>query len=93
MQANALERLAAGETEGGLALLRTAAERERTIPAEFGPPLVEKPSAELLGDALVRLGRTEEARRAYADALSLAPGRRLATAGAGGPVAAANARR
>lgn len=83
-QAAGLERIAGGEVEGGLADLRAAAEAERTIPAEFGPPLVEKPSHELLGDALLRLGRIEEARQAYQAALALAPGRRLSLQGLAG---------
>ena len=81
MQAAALERLHGGDAEAGLAGLRAAAESERSIPAEFGPPLVEKPSYELLGDALLRLGRRDEARQAYQAALALAPGRRLSTHG------------
>jgi tetratricopeptide (TPR) repeat protein len=81
MQAAALEQLHGGDAEAGLAGLRAAAEIERTIPAEFGPPLVEKPSHELLGDALLRLGRIDEARQAYQAALALAPGRRLSTLG------------
>ena len=81
MQAAALERLHRGEVEAGLAGLRAAAEAERSIPAEFGPPLIEKPSYELLGDALLRMGRLEEARQAYEAALALAPGRRLSTLG------------
>ena len=31
------------------------------VPAEFGPPLVEKPSFELLGEEYARLGRHAEA--------------------------------
>jgi len=81
LQARALDQLASGEAEAGLATLRRAAETERDIPAEFGPPLVEKPSYELLGDVLARMGRSEEARQAYASALALAPGRRLAMEG------------
>lgn len=81
MQAAALERLHGGEVEAGLAELRRAADLERTIPAEFGPPLVEKPSAELLGDVLTALGRAAEARQAYRAALALAPGRRLSLRG------------
>jgi tetratricopeptide (TPR) repeat protein len=88
-QAEGLDRLAAGDSEAGIAALRQAAAAERDIPSEFGPPLVEKPSAELLGDALLRLGRTGEARRAYADALALAPGRRLSARGAGSSAEAA----
>jgi hypothetical protein len=83
LQAEGLERIAAGEAEAGIARLRAAAEAERTIPAEFGPPLVEKPSNELLGDVLTRLGRRAEAARAYEAALALAPGRRLALQGLG----------
>ena len=82
LQARALDQLTSGEAEAGLATLRQAAETERDIPAEYGPPLVEKPSYELLGDVLARMGRREEARQAYASALALAPGRRLATQGA-----------
>jgi tetratricopeptide (TPR) repeat protein len=82
LQARALDQLASGEAEAGLATLRQAAATERDIPAEFGPPLVEKPSFELLGDVLARMGRLDEARQAYASALALAPGRRLAMQGA-----------
>jgi predicted negative regulator of RcsB-dependent stress response len=89
LQARALEQLATGEAEAGLATLRQAAETERAIPAEYGPPLVEKPSFELLGDVLARIGRREEARQAYASALALAPGRRLATQGVAADAVAA----
>ena len=89
MQAAALERFHAGDVEAGLAGLRTAAETERTVPAEFGPPMVEKPSHELLGDFLMRLGRRAEAAQAYRAGLALAPGRRLASSGLGGGRSAA----
>jgi tetratricopeptide (TPR) repeat protein len=83
LQAAGLERLASGDIDQGLAQLRTAAQAEATIPAEFGPPLVEKPSHELLGDALSRLDRRAEAAQAYEAALALAPGRRLSLRGRG----------
>jgi tetratricopeptide (TPR) repeat protein len=86
LQAQALEQLASNETEAGLATLRSAAQTERTIPAEYGPPLVEKPSFELLGDVLTRLGRASEARQAYDEALRLAPGRRLTLRASGSAV-------
>lgn len=79
MQAEALEQLASGGVDAGLATLRAAAEAEGAMPAVFGPPLIEKPSYELLGDVLRRLGRIDEARQAYRAATALAPGRRLAT--------------
>jgi hypothetical protein len=81
LQAEGLERLASGAAEEGLAKLREAAAAEAAIPAEFGPPILEKPSAELLGDALLRLGRKDEAAKAYEAALAAAPGRRLSLAG------------
>ena len=84
-QAEALEALRSGRSEEGLAALRRAAETERTMPAEFGPPLVEKPSFELLGEELLRLGRNDEARAAFAAALELAPNRRLSARGAATP--------
>jgi predicted RNA polymerase sigma factor len=89
MQASALERFHSGDAEVGLAQLRAAAEAERTIPVEFGPPQVEKPSNELLGDLLSRLGRRAEAAQAYEAALALAPGRRLASRGLRGAQTAA----
>jgi hypothetical protein len=42
---------------------------------EFGPPAVEKPTLELLGDELLALGRHAEAEQAYRSALARAPGR------------------
>jgi hypothetical protein len=81
LQAEGLERLGAGAAEEGLAKLREAAAAESAMPSEFGPPLVEKPSWELLGDALLRLGRKAEAAAAYEKALAAAPNRRLSVAG------------
>ena len=80
-QARGLEALRSGRADDGLALLRTAAEAESSLPVEFGPPAIAKPGWELLGDELLRLGRRDEARAAYERALAAAPGRRLAEAG------------
>jgi tetratricopeptide (TPR) repeat protein len=81
MQALALEKLADGDTAGGVAALRSASDAEAAIPAGFGPPLIEKPSAELLGDVLLRLGRYDEAAKAYETSLAAAPNRRLSLRG------------
>jgi hypothetical protein len=81
LQASGLEKLAAGDNEGGVADLRAAAAEEAAMPAEFGPPAIPKPSSELLGDALLRLGRKAEAAQAYRTALASAPGRRLSERG------------
>ncbi len=42
---------------------------------EFGPPAIEKPTFELLGDELAALGRHADAEQAYRSALARAPGR------------------
>ncbi len=80
-QLRALARLEAGATEEAVQLVREAAAREDSLPMEFGPPDVVKPSHELLGEVLLRAGRAAEARRAFSRALELAPGRSLALAG------------
>jgi tetratricopeptide (TPR) repeat protein len=80
-QASGLEKLAAGDADGGIADLTAAAEGEAALPAEFGPPMIHKPSFELLAEELVRLGRIGEARAAYQRASQLAPGRRLVAEG------------
>ena len=45
------------------------------MPLEFGPPNIQKPANELLGDQLLALGRNAEAEQAYQSALARAPGR------------------
>jgi tetratricopeptide (TPR) repeat protein len=72
---NGLLSLRRGETAGGLALLGKAAAAEKDIPMEFGPPSLDKPANELLGEVLLELGRAQEARAAFQAAQVLAPGR------------------
>ena len=79
-QARGLEALASGKREAGLAALHKAAELERVMAPDFGPPLVEKPSFELLGEELLAAGRTKEATEAFRQALKMAPGRRISSA-------------
>lgn len=59
--------------------LRDAVTLEETLPIAFGPPTIDKPTHELLGEFLLRRGRKDEARAAFEKALSRAPGRRLPT--------------
>jgi tetratricopeptide (TPR) repeat protein len=80
-QGAAVVALAAGRTDEGLALLRKAAEAEAALPPPFGPPVLQKPSWELLGDELLALGRRPEAADAYKRALAAAPNRRLSVLG------------
>lgn len=81
LQADGLEKLAGGDSAAGITALRAAVDAEAAIPAGFGPPLIEKPSQELLGDTLLRLGRFDEAAEAYEAALAAAPNRRLSVRG------------
>jgi len=75
---NGLAALAEGKSDDAIAILERAAAAEDAMPAEFGPPFVDKPARELLGDVLVRLARPSEARAAYEAALRRTPGRRQA---------------
>jgi tetratricopeptide (TPR) repeat protein len=74
-QLQGLLSLRQGETAGGLALLVKAAAAEKDIPMEFGPPSLDKPANELLGEVLLNLDRAQEARAAFEAAQVLAPGR------------------
>lgn len=57
------------------AALQKAADEEAALPSAFGPPLIAKPSHELLGEFLLESGRNQEARTAFETALSRAPRR------------------
>ena len=70
-----------GETEKGVALLRGAAETEAALPFQFGPPVPVKPTWELLGEALARVGDQEAAADAFRQAVNRTPGRTLSVAG------------
>ena len=81
LQGEALVKLRSGDAEGGIAILWRAAEREERAPIEFGPPFVQKPSHELLGDELMLLGHALDAVSSYETALARTPGRTLAIDG------------
>ena len=74
-QAEALVKLAEGKRAEALELLVKAAEAEEAIPLVFGPPVVEKPSRELLAEELLAAGRAADARQAVEAALARTPGR------------------
>ena len=73
-------RLGAG-ADSGVALLRRATQVEDSMAFAFGPPDVEKPSHELLGDVLLGMNRYAEAAAEYQVALRKAPGRVTAVKG------------
>lgn len=75
MQLSGLVAISEGDTEGGLALLREAAETEAAMPYEFGPPRLPMPGHEAWGNALLSLGQFERASEVFAEAESRTPGR------------------
>jgi tetratricopeptide (TPR) repeat protein len=74
-QVEALQLAAAGKRDEAIAMLQKAVSAEQAMAFEFGPPAVEKPSLELLGDQLIAAGRAAEAEKAYRTALERTPGR------------------
>jgi tetratricopeptide (TPR) repeat protein len=80
-QIDALQMAAAGRRDKAVAELRKAAAAEKAMPFEFGPPFIEKPTLELLGDQLLAMKRPAEAADAYRAALARTPGRSAAAEG------------
>ena len=81
LEARALLAEHEGDLPGAEKLLRQAVTVEETLPIDFGPPMIDKPTHELLGEFLLRRGRRGEARVEFEKALARTPGRRLATQG------------
>jgi tetratricopeptide (TPR) repeat protein len=75
LELEGLVAIGAGRADAGIELLRAAAKSEDAMPFEFGPPAVVKPTFELLGEQLLALGRTAEARAAFERAAERTPGR------------------
>ena len=71
----ALVKFAEGKREEGLSLMREATQREDSMPFEFGPPPIIKPSHELYGEMLMEAGKPKEAHAEFLRALELAPKR------------------
>lgn len=66
---------------GAEKLLRQAVSLEDALPIAFGPPTIDKPTHELLGEFLLRRSRKDEARGEFEKTLARTPGRRLAEQG------------
>lgn len=80
-QGEAVAELARGSRDRGMQLLAAAAKAEAALPQPFGPPVLAKPSAELLGDELRGMGRMAEAADAYRQSLAMMPKRQRSLAG------------
>ena len=78
-QVSALLAKARGDTANWLASLEAAAKADELV-AHFGPPAVY-PAHELLGDALLAVGRATQAIAAYEKGLELMPNRSLTLLG------------
>jgi hypothetical protein len=70
-----------GDLAGAERWLNEAARLEEKLPIAFGPPTIEKPTRELLGEFLRRRGKDREARVEFEKALARTPGRRLTRQG------------
>lgn len=75
LDVRALALAADGQVNEAVATLLRAAAIEDALPVEFGPPFVDKPTAELLGEVLLAAGRPAEAANWFRTALRRAPGR------------------
>ncbi len=77
----ALVQIAQGDHAAGLAALEKAAAAELALPVVFGPPVIFKPSYEILGEMHLAEGRLDEAAACFEKSLKLSPGRRLSLEG------------
>jgi len=68
---------AEGKSPDAVAELKSMATKEHAMPLEFGPPNIEKPTDELLGELLLQLHHPAEARDAFQAALARTPGRKI----------------
>jgi len=73
--------VAEGKHDDAIALLRTSAEAENAMPFEYGPPFIDKPTQELLGEVLLGAQHPKEAREAFEKALVRTPQRTQALMG------------
>ncbi len=81
LELEALLRRAQGELDQAIAIGARAVEIEESLPLMFGPPFIDKPSHELLGELLLEAGRSAEAVEAFERGLARTPKRRNALEG------------
>ncbi len=93
LEARALLAERESDLAGAEKLLRQAVGLEETLPIDFGPPMIDKPTHELLGEFLLRRDRKDDARAEFEKARARTPGRRLAEQGFAASSAGAALRR
>ncbi|MDX1395975.1 MAG: DUF4440 domain-containing protein [Gemmatimonadota bacterium] len=64
-----------GDEDRAIEIARRAVTLEKGLPVFFGPPMVDKPSRELLGELLLAADRPEEAATAFREQLEATPER------------------
>jgi len=70
-----------GDLPGAEKMLREAVGLEETLPIAFGPPTIDKPTHELMGEFFARHARLLDAQTEFRAALARTPGRRLSALG------------
>ncbi|MGE0352145.1 MAG: hypothetical protein AB7Q69_02805 [Gemmatimonadales bacterium] len=81
LELDGLEQIAHGRRAAGLESLRRAAALEDSMAYAFGPPFLDKPPRELLGEELLAGSVAAGARQAFLEALSRTPRRTSALRG------------
>jgi hypothetical protein len=81
LQARALLAEQDGDLAGAERLMLQAVGLEDKLPIAFGPPTIDKPSHELLGEFLLRRDRKDAAHAEFEKAVARTPGRRLTEQG------------
>jgi len=72
---------AEGRRDDAIAIVRKAAAAENAMPFEYGPPFIDKPTQELLGELLLDAQQPKDARTAFETALVRTPQRTQALMG------------
>ena len=80
-QIKALLLIEEGNTKAGIEMLKKEIAYEFSLPIEFGPPEIVKPSSELLGEVYEELEMKEEAKAAFEAQLVRTPKRRVSLRG------------
>lgn len=74
-QLSAVIAMQGGDAVAALETLRATTAKEEQMPYEFGPPAVDKPTYELLGELMLVIDRPKDARATFEKALARTPER------------------